>query len=280
MDADALRARIEALTSAQGVDLAEEIDEFPALRDAFTLPNTSLHVIRDPRCTASIEDGCCVELIGTLSIDREGERQEVLQFHRVLRVEEGYAEHKWLKVAPEFRGFGISSAFLLQTFALYRDLDIAHVEVEATMETGKWHWGRVGFDFAYGYEREKVRKWATQVCDALGLEDPNLDSFTMATQFARMAARRQVSLKELAEAMPDVRDKAVAVAAKNFLALDEPILLGRLVMLTGPAWIGLLELNGPSYSQFKAYADSKAEETGLGFGGPPVDQTAIRREIS
>lgn len=267
MNAGELKARIESLTNAQAVDLSERIDEFPEIRDAFTLPNTELHVVSDPRCTASIEDGCRVELIGTLSVERHGERREVLQFRRILEVEEGYAEHKWLQVAPEFRGFGISSAFLLRSFDLYRGLGIAHVEVEASMETGKWHWARVGFDFAYGAEREAVRKWARQVCGALGIEIPKLESFTTATQFARLAARPQVSFEELATRMPAVRETAEIAAEKNFVAMSDPIPLGRLVMLSGPAWFGVLELEGPGYAQFKSYADGKAEETARGISG-------------
>jgi len=138
------------------VDLSTRIDELPEVRDAFTLPNTELLVPQDPRNLATVA-GPRLELIGALSVPRPDGPREVLQFHRILEIDEGFADHKWLKVAPEFRGSGISSAFLLRSFDLYRDLGIFHVELDAAMETGPWHWARVGFDFSYGHEREKVR---------------------------------------------------------------------------------------------------------------------------
>jgi hypothetical protein len=86
------------------------------------------------------------------------------------------------------------------------------------------------------------------------------ETFTNATQFARMASRRSLCFEDLATKLPAKRDELVKIADKNFLKMDDPIQFGRLVMLSSDGWTGYLDLDGPGYALFKAYADSKAEE--------------------
>jgi len=94
----------------------------------------------------------------------------------------------------------------------------------------------------------------------LGIEGVKPETFTTATQFARMATRRPVTFGHLAAALPAKRPVLELAAEKNFLAMTDPVSLGRLVMLSGPAWTGYLELEGTGYALFKAYADGKAEQ--------------------
>lgn len=256
-----LLGRIESLTSGPTLDLAAQIDDFPEVRRAFTIPNTHLWLAGNGRCSASLDDGGALELVGSLYVKENGKPKGVLEFHRHIRLGPSCAEHKWLKVEPWCRGVGISSAFLLRSFDLYSDLGVGRVELEAQMETGKWHWARVGFDFQTPADLESMRKWAREAITALDLDGvAALDAFTSATQFARMTARREVSLEELALAVPRRRGQAKMAAEKNCLGMDTPIALGRALMLTGPSWNGYLDLEGPEYAQFKAYADAKAEE--------------------
>jgi GNAT superfamily N-acetyltransferase len=254
-----LLGKIEALTSGQSIDLAEHIDAFPEIRKAFTIPFAELGLADHGGCEATLEDGGRIRLIGFIYVDVDGRINPIAEFKREIHIEEGFAEHKWLKVEPRFRGLGVSSALLLRTFAFYRELGIASVELEAGMQTGTWHWARVGFEFMLPEQRERVRGWAQTVVEALDLTEPRLEEMSEATQFARMRGSRNVTLGEIAEAFPDRMDGVVAVARENSLDLDDPIELGRAVMLTGPGWDGRLDLNGPSYANFKAYADSKAE---------------------
>lgn len=253
--------RVESLTPGSSLDLAAHIDAFPEVKTAFMIPNTKLWLAGEERCTASLDDGGSLELVGALYVKHEGKPVVVLQFHRHIRIAPSCAEHKWLKVEPWCRGVGISSAFLLRSFELYGALGIDRVELEAQMETGKWHWARVGFEFQAPRDLERVRGWAQEVISSLDLEEPPpVERFTSASQFALMTAREDVTLGALAAALPETRDQAEAAARKNSLTMDDPVPLGRAVMLTGPSWNGYLDLGSPEHAQFKAYADSKAEE--------------------
>lgn len=254
-----LLTRIETMTNGQTVDLAKHLDDFPEVRDAFSIPNASLELIPG-KCEASLEDGGSIELVGFLHVDAARKNHLVAQFHREIRLYQDCAEHKWLRVEPAFRGYGISSALLLRSFSFYKALGLSAVELDAGMETGRWHWARVGFEFMWPKDREKVKAWALEVTDRLGIHRPGIKEFASATQFARMEGARRVSLAEIADAFPELRGRLPAIAAQNCLTMDERIALGRAVMLTGPGWEGRLDLHGPSYAQFKSYADAKAEE--------------------
>lgn len=251
--------RIERLTNGQAIDLAEHIDHFPEVRAAFSIPNATLELIPG-RCEASLEDGGTLELVGFLHARNGAKDNLVAQFRREIHLDQECAEHKWLKIEPDFRGHGISSALLLRSFSFYKALGLSGVELDAGMETGRWHWARVGFEFMWPKDRERVRHWALEVAERLGVHRPGIETFESATQFARMEGNRKVSLAELAESIPSMRGRLEAVAAQNYLEMGTRIQLGRAVMLTGPGWEGRLDLHGPSYAQFKSYADAKAEE--------------------
>ena len=256
-----LLTKIESLTPGQEVDLAARLDEFPEVREAFSIPHAELHLMPG-RCIASLEDGGSIELVGFLKTPLDRGTEAGLQFHRHLKLGERCAEHQWLKVAPALRGMGLSSALLLRSFQFYRDLGITSVELDAAMETGKWHWARVGFEFMWPDQAAEVKRWALAVGDSLGVEGVNVEALSTATQFARMEGRRGISLEEIAQVFPD-RAKALdfaEIASENGFEMQERVAFGRAVMLTGPRWEGRLDLNGPSYQQFKSYAEAKAEE--------------------
>lgn len=253
-----LLCRLEGLTNGQSVDLARWIDSFPEIRRAFTIPFTELGLVED-RCEFTLEDGGRISIIGFIYIEVDRVIHPVAEFKRELHLDQGFAEHLWLKVEPRFRGKGVSSALLLRSFGFYRELGLSTVELDAGMETGRWHWARVGFEFMLPKEREAVRRWAATVVSALGIVEPRIETISEATQFARLKGDRDVTLAELGQTLPNIQQRAEVVARENYLALDEPISLGRAVMLTGPSWMGRLDLNGPSFATFKAYADAKAE---------------------
>lgn len=256
---ESLLRRIEELTNGQAIDLAEHIDHFPEVKAAFGIPNATLELIPG-KCEASLEDGGTLELVGFIHARSDAQDHLVAQFQRKIRLDQECAEHKWLKVEPAFRGYGISSALLLRSFDFYKALGLSGVELDAGMETGRWHWARVGFEFMWPKDRTRVRAWALEVTERLNVHRPGMETFTSATQFARMEGNRKVSLAELADSTPLLRDRIEAVAKQNYLEMEECIPLGRAVMLTGPGWEGRLDLHGPSYVQFKSYADAKAEE--------------------
>lgn len=265
-----LLARVEELTQGQQIDLAEHLDHFPELRRAFTIPHAELVLVPD-RCPASLEDGGSIELVGFLCTPLDDGTEPGLQFKRHLKLGEGCADHQWLKVAPPLRGIGLSSALLLRSFAFYKSIGLRSVELDAAMEAGKWHWARVGFEFMWPAEAAAVKRWALEVAAAVKPEGLNVAALTTATQFAHMEARRGITLAELSKSFPKKAEQIEKVAKQNDLAMDQPIPFGRAVMLTGPRWEGLLDLEGPSYHQFKSYAEAKAEEAARILGGERSD---------
>jgi len=262
-----LLERIESLTSAQDVDLCTHLDDFPEIREAFTIPHATLGLVPG-HCVASLEDGGSFELIGFLKTPLDDGNEPGLRFKRHLKLGERCADHQWLKVAPALRGIGLSSALLLRSFEVYKALGICSVELDAAMETGKWHWARVGFEFMWPDQAANVKRWVLEVADELGIDGVNVEALSTATQFARMEGRRGISLEELAQAFPQraVQLDFGRIAASNGLTMQEQIAFGRAVMLTGPRWEGRLDLSAPSYQTFKSYAEAKAEEAQKALG--------------
>jgi hypothetical protein len=148
-------------------------------------------------------------------------------------------------------------ALLLASFALYDKLGFREVQLQAAMETGRWYWARVGFEFIRDEDARLVREWAAKVVEATGIRGLRIDRYTAAAQFARMGGRRKLSLARIADAMPSRAGAIRKIAAANDLPMDRGIELGRAVMITGPAWFGRLDLDGPERAAFNAFAAAK-----------------------
>lgn len=256
--ADQLIWRIEQLTSGQSIDLAEQIHHFPEVTEAITPPTLEAKLLGGPeRSEASLEDGGSLVLIGGLNVP--GSLQLVAKFKRRLQLGQKLAYHEMLEVEPEFRGRGICLQLLRRTFVFYDALGLEEVQVEASLSTGRWYWARVGFEFELPKDREEVKKWAIEVCEALGISSLNVDTYSSAAQFARMGGNRRVSLGQIAAAIPAKAELVKTIAEQNGLEIEERIELGRAVMLTGPEWTGRLQLQGPSRVAFEIAVDGKEE---------------------
>lgn len=261
--------RVGELTSAQSIDLGAHIEDFPEVKRGFTVPGFETRVVsRDEKgkliSKASIDDGGSIVVTGGLWVEGTGEY--AASFRRRLQFAPDWALHEWLVVAPEHRGRGLGPRFLLSSFGLYDALELEQVHVVASLETGRWYWAHMGFDFIKPEEKALVHAWANEVCAALGLGDSILGPDSSAGQIARLDCEQPISLEVLAQAMPNQRERLEEeIAEKNGMAMARPISLGRAIMLSGPQWRGFLQLKG---AHRLAFEEAAAERTGKPVGAP------------
>lgn len=86
--------------------------------------------------------------------------QVVAEIVRDVLLDRKAVVHELLKVQDVYRGVALSYVLLNQAFPLYRQIGLDRVLVHAAMETGRWHWARLGFDFLEPDDRTIVMAWA------------------------------------------------------------------------------------------------------------------------
>jgi hypothetical protein len=252
-----MRWRIKALGGKVDLSAPENRATFAEVWEAFTIPTTNLDPLPG-ECWADEEDGGSILVKAFIYFRGQplGFVQRRLLFARRMAI------HEMLIINSVFRGRGLNLALLLKSFAFYDRLGLEQVYLEAGLATGRWHWARVGFDFARDVDRQAVRDWAHEVLHSTGIRGLRADRYTSASRFARMGGNRKISLQRIADALPAHRSRIEEAAAGNDLAMSERVPLGRAVMITGPSWYGRLELSGPGRAQFEAYAAAKVKRMG------------------
>jgi hypothetical protein len=243
--------RIEII--GERIELDESnCDLFAEVWEGLSIPRIHLEPVEE-ECWAAPEDGGTIVIKALIQLD--GQSIGIIQRRLVLG--RRIALHELLFLGQTVRGQGVSVALLLASFVLYDRLELREVQLQAAMETGRWYWARVGFEFIRDTDARLVRDWATEVVEATEVRGLRIDRYTAAGQFARMGGRRKLALSQIAEAIPSKAGMVEKIAAANDLSMKRRIELGRAVMITGPAWFGRLDLNGPERAAFNAYAAAK-----------------------
>lgn len=247
--------RVGELTSGQSIDLAGHAEQFPELIDGYTLNRFTpiLHSEDGEGNTiskASLEDGGSLRLTGSLHLEGE----YVALFMRRLQFDQDWAIHEHLAIDSKYRAYAIGPRFVHRSLELYDALELESVKLRAGLETGRWYWAHMGFDFAVATEVEKVRDWAEQMTAALGIEIEGLEHLQSAPQFARLqgAEAEEVCFNDLIAAIPERRASFLETALGNGIPLERKLPLGKLLMLTGPRWDGQLSLRGAQRRGFEA----------------------------
>lgn len=256
--------RVGELTSSQSIDLAEHAEHFPEVIDAYTLNRiTPVLVARNKQgeliSKASLEDGGSIRLTGFLMDDG----RFVGEFMRRLQLARGLAIHEHLVIDRRFRGQGIGARFVHRSLDLYDSLGLEQVGLKASLTTGRWYWAQMGFDFVLPGEAEPIRIWAEQVCEATGAEADGLAGLSSAPQFARLEGTNEISFGEMISGLPEHEERLNDIAEENGFALEDPMVLGKAIMLSGPEWSGRLRLDGPqrrSFEEALLERSSKAQE--------------------
>lgn len=244
--------RIEHIGGKVDLSAPTNYEVFAEVWKGLSIPRINLEPI-EGECWASLEEGGTIVVKALIHLDN----RPIGIIQRRLALERGIAVHELLYLAPPVRGMGLCVALLLASFNFYDELELREVQLEAAMETGRWYWAKVGFEFIRDEDARLVRDWAIKVVKATGVRGLRVDRYTAAGQFARMGGRRKMSLGQIAKAIPSKSEQIEKLAIANDLELDQRIDLGRAVMISGPAWFGRLDLTGPERAAFNAYAAGK-----------------------
>jgi hypothetical protein len=188
-------------------------------------------------------------------------------------------DHARMEIVKGFRGRAIAPRIMLASFDRYDLLGIRTVTLHAGLGTGRFYWsGKVGFDFLRDADQRFVERWATFVLGALSLP-VELDGISEPQQwallgtssdppptarFSELAARvNKVSTTlldpngtgvvgsveahevEVGPGMVDLPVHLRNVADDNEIDWDADVPLGKLIMLTGPDWLGVFDLSDP-----------------------------------
>ena len=237
--------------------------------EAFTPAGFALYPIPDD-CRVLITGGRQIIVAGTV-VDATL-RQTVGTMARHLDLDAGSVDHQFLRVQKPYRGGGLALLLLDRSFRFYERVGLQRVTVHAALETGRWYWARLGFEFERPLERLLIASWGVTCLRALG--EPLIAPDAPARRWAQLGSGdppREVTLKQLRDAVSTfvahVADPAhqtykqlgtalsarlgadwldmarfELLAAANEIEIDEPIALGRAIMLTGVDWHGVFDL--------------------------------------
>jgi hypothetical protein len=286
-----IAARRAAGGAFDGPELIQRIDDLGDMRlntearhDAFTelyaaFTPSGFRFVPFPNDCAITVAGHRVNLKAVIVDDRIG--QVVAEIVRDVLLDQKAVVHELLKVQDVYRGVALSYVLLNQAFPLYRQIGLERVLVHAAMETGRWHWARLGFDFLTPDDRTIVMAWALAALGGLGKAalDPNAPARRLAQlgsgsppesasmDEVRVAVERQIAAWRWDPAMKPNVDSLVAewdrrsraetggqfamldadrvrvIAARNRLQPSDQIALGKAIMLTGPDWWGAFDLH-------------------------------------
>jgi hypothetical protein len=228
--------------------------------------------------------------MGLVEQTEQGGVSYVGAIERTYLLGEGRVLHQRLEIDEQFRGRAIAPRIILASFERYDRLGIDTVIVHAALATGRYYWsGKVGFDFLREADQRYVERWATFVLGALNLPI-DLDGISQPQQwallgttvdppptarfsdFAGKVSKVSASLLdpggggsvgsveraevESEEGMVDVAKHLRNVADANHIGWDDPIPLGKLIMLSGPDWWGRFDLTDPvSRGSYQANAE-------------------------
>lgn len=274
-DGSELVRRIDELGDVQ-LSTASRHDAFAELYAAYTPSGFRLMPFPDDSALYGSEHRIVVRAV--IADDIQG--QVVGEIERDLILDHDVVRHGLLKLQDVYRGSGVSLVLLSQALPVYRRLGLRAIVVHAALETGRWHWARLGFDFATPSERATAIGWGVLALAGLSRApvSPDAPARRLAqlgtgspSEAASMAEVRGAVEAELARwrADPDRRmaadelarewdRRARAESADRFTALDpartellasrngldasEEIALGKAIMLAGPDWEGVFDL--------------------------------------
>jgi hypothetical protein len=260
-----LRQRIADLGDLR-LDTPERQDAFREVFAAFTPAQFGFFAMPDECAIATASN--TIQVSGVL-VDTQN-RQCVGPMRRTLVLDVHFATHDYMALQQFYRNHALAPVLLTQAFAFYDTIGILVVFVQAGLETGRWYWGRLGFEFFRPAERAAVRRWGRAIVSALGAP-VDVGAISEARHWALLGStppQIRTSLEAIADAMPRSRFKHFGgapirrylevVAERNRLRLDQEIDLGRAIMLSGPDWYGFFPLyDGARRTQLNLYTNTR-----------------------
>jgi hypothetical protein len=270
-----LKLRIRDLGD-MALDTPARQEAFREVFDAFTPPRFDLFAMPD-ECAISTADNT-IRISGVL-VDAAN-RQCVGPVRRTLVLDFRFASHDYMSLQQFYRNNALAPVLLTQAFTFYDSVGILVVFAQAALETGRWYWARLGFEFFRASERAAVARWGRAVVAALG-NPVDTGSLHEARQWALLGStppQAQTSFEAIANALPRSRYKHFArlpirrylelVAERNRIRFDQDIDLGRAIMLTGPDWYGYFPLyDRARRNQLNVYTNTRLRQLTARAGG-------------
>ena len=138
----------------------------PVLETAFASPD--LRAVPDEGSVA-VRNGQGVRIRFEGSLVRRSDDVEVGIVHREFDTRFGEARHDEWRIAAELQGQGRARFALKSTIALYRQIGVNTVYVNAS-EVGRYVWASSGFDFLEPSMRDRVLESVRPMARNLGFE--------------------------------------------------------------------------------------------------------------
>ena len=261
MDVDQLKLMAERSVD----DLVAEDDQ--ALRawidQAFGTSETAVIAAHGggdvPHLSLSVDDQFGLVLEFGARLQRRSDDARVGVMTRRLFLDRHVAAHTALVVDRRFRNAGIGTALFASSLRLYDELGIERVLLMAGFDLGRWHWARLGFDFARIESQAQVIAHARRVIDQLSLDVLVTDDASPA-EIEGLRSSSSVTLRQAAMASDTSdRERVLIEAGKNGIGLDDAMPLGKALLLTGPAWHGELFVQGSGRAAADAYIAARRE---------------------
>lgn len=212
-------------------------------------------------------------------------QQVVGEIVRDVVLEHRFVTHELLRVQRAYRGSRLSLVLLNESLPVYRRLGVSAVHLHAALETGRWLWARLGFDFVNPGEQIAVNIWANIILSAIG--QPMLDIQAPARRLAAIGTattpQECITLENLHQAAVDGhaawqakpavkalidpiissidaqmrlewggrfgafdQDRLEIIARSNGMTMTDPLPIGKAIMLSGPDWHGVFDLDDPA----------------------------------
>lgn len=162
------------------------------------------------------------------------------------------AVHLGLFVAPAHRRTKLGTELLAVSVDSYDRWGIARITMNAGYDLGRWHWARLGFEFARVEAQQRVVAHARRVIERLHL-DLEIDDNASPAQVETLTASQVTSLRSVASVSERFDHDPVLEAARNGFDIDAPMRLGQAVLLCGPTWPAELLLAGAGRDALEAY---------------------------
>jgi GNAT superfamily N-acetyltransferase len=164
-DGAEFRARIQALGDVALNDSGRH-DAFREVYDALTLSPFQLMPFPDDSTLDTATNGLRLQAV---LVDAETEGQVAAEIHRSFQLDSKFVEHKLLLIQKPYRRAGLSHVLLSQAFPFYRRIGLDFVLVHAALQSGRWHWARMGFTPVNQQEQDLHDAWSLLCLHALGL---------------------------------------------------------------------------------------------------------------
>lgn len=233
---------------------------FPELYDAFEPPGFELLISRDAGSGVFAHEGdaltikVCGELLpeGTDPTDPDTETGDI---ERVIQTDPRFARHNYFKLPEGNQGRGLGREVLRRSVSLYDRLGLQRVSLWA-IDVGCYVWAMSGFEFQRAADRARVMDVAVPFAGELGY-GIEAGAIQHPWQFDDLEA--STTLREIAV----VREEVLAETPRIAELLDEPIRLGKALLLFSDAnlgWWGELDLShlSPGRVQLDRYTGSSS----------------------